>query len=125
MTRIADISEPKTLEHINKLYRNYEILQENIKFLPVKTIQDNYNVDINDYCVLCNNTSNITINLPSAKNLAGKEYIFVKISSNTYSVNIQAKTNEYINNLSSKLLTNQWQKVKIISNGTNWIILNE
>ncbi len=72
--------------------------------------------------VLCNNTSNITVTLPTAVGNSGKPYTLKKIGNNTATVTIDAAGSETIDGATTLLLYIRYDSVAIISDGSNWYI---
>jgi len=125
MPQIIELKEKDIEEYLNKIYSELALFKETYFYLPVKKINNDYEVKFYEYCFLCDNNKAINVNLPSAKRLDGKEYIFVKISPGNVPITIRAKPSEFINGGRTVILNRQWQRIKIISDGTNWIIINE
>lgn len=90
--------------------------------LPYKSIAAAYTVTTADYFLECNSTSAIfTVTLPTAVGCAGREYVFVKNNA-LNDITIDTFNVETINGAATYILSAQWSKVTIVSNGTNWII---
>ena len=69
-------------------------------------------------------TSNdITINLPTAVGNEGLTYIIKKVDSTGNTITIDANSTQTIDGEETQTITQQYTSVKIISNGTNWDIL--
>lgn len=69
--------------------------------------------------------NNITVTLPSAKDYTGRIYHFVRVqeSPSGYDCVIVPQEGEYINGESSLSLTDNYDRVTIQSNGSNWIVI--
>ena len=67
----------------------------------------------------------VTINLPAASGLSGREYTVKKIDSSTNIVTVDANGGETIDGVLTKLLYTENESVAIICDGTNWEILND
>jgi hypothetical protein len=94
--------------------------------LPITTKSANYTVSASDYIILGNASSgSITFTLPTAVGIAGRIYEFVKIDSSSNTITIDGAGSETINGALTKVLSTQWQRCRIVSNGVNWIILSE
>ncbi|MBU2251805.1 MAG: hypothetical protein KKH25_06060, partial [Candidatus Omnitrophica bacterium] len=90
--------------------------------LPYKSITAAYTVTTSDYFIECNSTSAIfTVALPTAVGCVGREYVFVKNNA-ANDITIDPYNAETINGAATYILSAQWSKVTIVSNGTNWII---
>lgn len=68
-------------------------------------------------------TSTYTITLPTAVGIAGREYTFVK-SGASGTITIDGNGSETINGTTTKTLTTQYDVLTIISNGSNWLIID-
>ena len=76
-----------------------------------------------DHTVLCDCTLNsITINLPAA--IDGQQYVIKKIDSSINTVTIDGDSSETIDGALTKILTTQYECVTIVSDGTNWFIVD-
>jgi hypothetical protein len=93
--------------------------------LPIITKTANYTVSATD-CVILGDASSgaITFTLPTASGIAGRLYEFVKIDNSSNAITVKCNGSETINGSSSTNLSSQWQRLGIISNGSNWIVLN-
>ena len=91
--------------------------------LPIKTITSAYTITASDYTILCNNTSAITITLPTAAGISGRVYVLKKISSNTYAVTVDGNGSETIDGASTISISTQWLSYMIQSNGTSWFVI--
>lgn len=70
-------------------------------------------------------SGSVTINLPAASGLSGREYTIKKIDSSTNIVTVDANGGETIDGILTKLLYTENESVTIICDGTNWEILND
>jgi DNA-binding transcriptional MerR regulator len=70
-------------------------------------------------------TASFTFTLPTASGIAGRKYTFVKTDSSANTVTIAGNGTETINGATTKVLSTQWARCEIVSNGTNWIIVGE
>lgn len=66
-----------------------------------------------------------TITLPAAAIYEGRMYTFLKIDATVNDVTIDGNASETINGLTTAVLKGQWASLKIVSDGTNWIIVDE
>lgn len=66
---------------------------------------------------------NLTIDLPAAVSATGRVYTVIKISVDANTVTVDANGAETINGAATKVLTTQYEKVVIQSNGTSWDII--
>lgn len=67
----------------------------------------------------------VTITLPTAVGIKGREYIIKKIDSSANAVTIDGDGSETIDGVVTKDLENQYHGIKILSGGTNWEIIHE
>ena len=89
----------------------------------VTTITSNTTLTSGEAIVLCNSASNFTVTLPTAAGIVGRMYTIKNI--NTGIVTIATSAGQTIDGLSNKQLTSIYTSVELISNGTNWNILND
>ncbi len=94
-----------------------------LKQKSVLTKTATYTVLPTDEIFLCNATSGaVTLNLPSAALLSGKEYEIKKIDSSGNTVIIEGYGSETIDGATNKTLSSQYASVKIVSDGSNWYV---
>jgi hypothetical protein len=78
-----------------------------------------------DELILCNATSAaFTINLPTAVGISGKKYTVKKIDSSFNIITIDANSTQTIDGNLTRLLNTQNEQFTLVSDGSNWIILN-
>jgi len=65
----------------------------------------------------------ITVLLPAAASNVDVVYIIKKIDSTANTVTIDANLSETIDGATTKVLTSQWEVVKMISDGSVWYII--
>jgi len=65
----------------------------------------------------------ITITLPTAVGINGREYVIRKLDSSANAVTVDGNGAETINGAATKALSTQFETVHIMSDGANWIIL--
>lgn len=76
----------------------------------------------NENVIVVNAGSNVTISLPDASTINNRTYIIKKwLAANT--VTIQPYGMQLIEGASTKVLTAQYEKVTIINDGSNWVII--
>lgn len=63
----------------------------------------------------------ITVNLPTASGIEGRVYIVKKRDASGNAVTVDPSGAETIDGASTKTLASQWDTVRIISDGTNWL----
>ncbi len=64
-----------------------------------------------------------TFTLPTAVGIAGREYVFKKIDSSANAVTIDGDGTETIDGATTYDLTSQYQFIRIVSDGANWLII--
>jgi hypothetical protein len=70
-------------------------------------------------------TSNsITVALPAANTVTGREYKIKRISGGTNTLTIDPNAAETIDGASTKVLYHQWDSIKIQSNGIEWRVIS-
>lgn len=87
----------------------------------VSAITANTTLDINYSVVLCNSSSAMTVTLPAAATCSGRQYTIKNI--NTGAVTITPNGSETIDAETFYKLSQQYDIISIVSNGTNWNIL--
>ena len=90
---------------------------------PVATKTSTYTVTSADHTIICNNSSAISINLPTASGIDGRIYVIKKVSGTSSNVTIDGFSTQKIDGANTKVLTTQYEVVQIQSDGSNWIIL--
>jgi hypothetical protein len=98
--------------------KQYSQSYGNIK-MPIKTVTSSYTLTVADSTVLVDASSgNKTITLPSAE--AGLTFTVKKIDSSVNTVTLSSTAN--IDGSTNKVLSTQYDKFTLISDGTNWFI---
>jgi len=116
-------------------YQSIDIISDNANWIIVYNINVNaledsvvtktaaYTATLNDKTILCDaTTAAFTVTLPTAVGCKGKKFIIKKTDSTINTVTIDGNGAETIDGVATKILTNQYYGVSIISNNTNWII---
>lgn len=97
-------------------------LETRRKNLSSKT--SDYTIVENDDIILVDCTSGaVTITLPSAVGLSGKSYVIKKIDASGNAVTVDGQGSETIDGSGTKSLSSQWDYVKVISDGVNFLII--
>lgn len=79
-----------------------------------------------DQYAQCDATSaSFSVTLPNATLNSGRKVEIKKIDSTTNTITVNTGFGQSIDGLSTYLLQNQYDAVSILSNGTNWVILNK
>lgn len=68
-------------------------------------------------------TKAITVTLPSAKDISGRQYLVKKIDSSTNAVTIATIDNQTIDGSPKLMLPAQWNYVTLQSDGNNWLVI--
>jgi hypothetical protein len=93
--------------------------------LTIQTVSS-YTPASNDYTILCNPSSLMSIMLPHASQAKGRVLIIKKLTANgANNINIIPSNPETIDGASSKMLTVQYECIVIQSNGCNWFIISK
>ena len=90
-----------------------------------RAITQNHTVTAGDHTIFANaNSTNITVTLPTAANIVGRQYIIKRVDSSVNSVTIDPDGSETIEGASSMALVDQ-RSVVIQSDNNNWWIVAE
>ena len=90
-----------------------------------RAITQNHTVTAGDHTIFANATStNITVTLPTAANIMGRQYIIKRVDSSGNSVTIDPDGSETIEGASTMTLADQ-RSVVIQSDNSNWWIVAE
>jgi hypothetical protein len=83
-----------------------------------------YTATISDHTILCNATTGaITINLPTAVGIAGREYVIKKTDSSVNAVTVDGSGSETIDGALTYSLALQYKYVRIQTDGANWFVV--
>ncbi|MEW6097212.1 MAG: hypothetical protein AB1567_11940 [bacterium] len=86
----------------------------------------NYTVSGSDSIITGDATSaSFTITLPTAVGITGRKYSFIRIDNSPNTITLDGNGTETINGVETKVLSAQWARCEIISDGSNWIIIGE
>jgi len=98
---------------------------DNSVAFAVRTVTQNHTVTAGDHTIFANATStNITVTLPSAANIVGRQYIIKRVDTAGTSVTIATNGSETIDGASSVALTGH-RSIVIQSDNSNWWIMAE
>ena len=90
-----------------------------------KAVTQNYTVLATDHMIFVNaSAGNITITLPTASGIIGRQYIIKRVDGTANNVTIDPNASETIEAASSKSLMDQ-SSVVIVSDNSNWWITSE
>ncbi|MGZ3774153.1 MAG: beta strand repeat-containing protein, partial [Pseudobdellovibrionaceae bacterium] len=85
----------------------------------------NYTITSSDSVVIGNASGGaITITLPSAASIAGRQYTIKKVDSSSNAVIVATTSSQTIDGITTANLVSQYQLLTVISDGTNWIVTN-
>ena len=84
------------------------------------TVTGDYTLTTSDFLIEITGSANVTITLPTAVGIAGREFEIK--NSGTGEITVDADGTETIDDALTKILV-QYDAMKIMSNGTNWIIV--
>lgn len=88
----------------------------------VKTTAASYTVGLQDQIILVNNTGNVTITLPNAKDTLNKVFVVKKISNNGFTVTIDADGGN-VEGAATKVISTYLVSHELASDATDyWII---
>lgn len=91
-------------------------------FKTVTTILTDYTADADDEIILVNaQLAAVTVYLPSAATVSGKEYLIVKTDATANAITIEPYGSETINREDNYSTTAQYGQARITSNGSNWL----
>jgi hypothetical protein len=84
----------------------------------------NYTATSADFTIVVDATSGaLVITLPAASGCTRRLYIIKKIDASANTVTIDANASETIDGALTKVLSAQWEKIMIQSNGTGWYVI--
>ena len=90
----------------------------------VATCSADHSVTSTDSVLLCNAASQaITLTLPSAAGIAGRQYTFKRVNAGANAVTVAAAATETIDGASTLVITTQYEHITIVSDGTNWWVI--
>lgn len=91
--------------------------------LSVATVTktSDYTASVNDYTILCNSSSPITITLPDPTGVTGRIYVIKNINTGTVTI---SKSSFTIDGAATQTLTTIYASITVQSNGTTWYILS-
>jgi hypothetical protein len=90
----------------------------------VATKTTNYSVTSTDSVLLCDATSGaLTVTLPTAAGITGRQYSFKRISSGANTVTVAAQSGQTIDGAATRVLGTQYETVTVVSDGSNWWVV--
>jgi hypothetical protein len=90
---------------------------------PVNTTTTTTTLTSTGETLLCNNSTDITVNLEAASSHTDEIYTIKKIGANNNTVTIDPNGVETIDNVSTLVLYIQYDCVRIQSDGTKWVVI--
>jgi hypothetical protein len=118
---LSNINKPPTISSIYWFFLTYTLPPNYKTIITLYNQLTDYSVALTDNIVQIQNDQNINVFLPQAITNEGQEIIISKISNNTYTITINAYSGDSINNGTdtSIILSDQYEKVTLVSNGIN------
>ena len=105
-------------------YRAGAIKSDVATYFDVVTKTAAYTITTDNRVILCDATSAaFTVTLPTAVGIEGREFTIVKTDSSVNAVTVDGNGSETINGATTKALSSQWDKVTVVSDGSNWVIV--
>lgn len=90
----------------------------------IKTVSADYTLGADDHVLLVSAVSgDITITLPDASTVDGRQYHIKKVDSSVNSVTLDGYSGQTIDGDITQIITAQYDSVLIVSDGSNWYIL--
>lgn len=87
---------------------------------PIKTVNTNYVIEINDSVILSNSSSDVTLTLPLASTITGKSFEIKNI--NTGAVNIVGTGGQTIDGYANLVIQYKNSMLGVRSIGTSWMV---
>lgn len=89
--------------------------------MEVTAVTSTYTATANDYSILVNTNSAVTINLPTASGIDGRIYVIKRLGSST--ITIDPFSFQTVDGAFTRLLSNQYNSVTVQAAGGNWYVL--
>jgi hypothetical protein len=103
-------------------YKSFKCTQQNLTKLREVSITTNYVILPGVDLVIADSTGGIlTVTLPTAVGISGVIKIIKKINAGN-NITISCNGSETIDGSSTHTISTQWDSLKVISNGTNWLV---
>lgn len=104
-------------------YIGYQITQEDFTKKRVVSKTASYTITAEDDVIIADATAGaITLNLPTAVGIAGVQKTIIKIDA-VANVTVDAFSTQTINGSATNVISSQYGKITIISDGANWLII--
>jgi hypothetical protein len=86
----------------------------------------NYTAGAGDSVIALNaGSGNVTITLPTAVGIAGRQYTIKRIDSSGNTATVATTSSQTIDGAATKSLTAQWKYVTVVSDGANWLVISD
>jgi len=81
-----------------------------------------YTAVIEDYVLVSASVADITITLPTAAGVEGREINITKIDSTSYNIIVDSTSSQLIIGSLTQTISNQWSNATFISAGSYWVV---
>jgi len=81
-----------------------------------------YTAVIEDYVLVSASVADITITLPTAVGIAGREINITKIDSTSYNVIVDSTSSQLIIGSLTQTISKQWSNATFVSTGSYWVV---
>ena len=81
-----------------------------------------YTAVIEDYVLVSASVADITITLPTAAGVEGREINITKIDSTSYNIIVDSTSSQLIIGSLTQTISNQWSNATFISSGSYWVV---
>ena len=89
----------------------------------IQTFSSTYTATGTDYNLIFTGTSATTLTLPTAASITGRMYNIKNASSNTSTLTVGTTSSQTIDGAATQALSNSYQTLTVISDGSNWHIV--
>lgn len=112
---------PMAKKNTDNSYSAYKVTQQTLTALRLVTKTANYILTFNDDMVLGDATAGaMTLTLPTANGIPGVQKTLKKIDVSSNHITVACNGSETIDGVATKTLSSQWDKITVVSDGTNW-----
>ena len=81
-----------------------------------------YTAVINDYVLVSASSVDITITLPTAVGVTGKQINITKIDATSYDIIVDSTSSQLIIGQLTQLISKQWSNATFVSTGSYWVV---
>jgi hypothetical protein len=93
-------------------------------FGSVRSVSASTTITTSDYAILANSTAGaIAVTLPAASTVTGRIFFVKRVNAGANNVTVDPFGSETIDGAATHVLSAQWARVEIISNGSAWFII--